>query len=351
MGNRLRVFLFLALSILLFPTVLPGQDSTHVIRVKDITPKGSLLQKFKGDLSFIPHYSVETGAGVLFSYVTKGAITLVGDISTHGHALLGIAGNHPVAKSEWKLDYKGYFSSATVDFWGIGYVNAENGHNRTEYDRKKLYLQGEMLRCFFPNFHAGISCSLDWIDWEGLAGSRRTAFGYGAVAVYDTRDNSVSANEGIYVKMRQRNYTYFDSRPFFITMIQFDTYRQVWDGGVLAFDLFGEFSYGYVPWPFLPVIGGTERMRGYYKGRYMDNNIVSAQVELRQHLWRMIGGAVWAAGAEVWGKASSFNLEHTLPNAGLGVRIRLAEGVLLRLDYGFGKGGQRGFVLGLNEAF
>ena len=83
----------------------------------------------------------------------------------------------------------------------------------------------------------------------------------------------------------------------------------------------------------------------------MDNNAVSGQVELRQHIWEMIGGAVWVAGANVWGKGTPFNLHNSLPGAGGGLRLKLQGGTLLRFDFGFGKDGQNGFVFGINEAF
>ena len=101
----------------------------------------------------------------------------------------------------------------------------------------------------------------------------------------------------------------------------------------------------------LPTIGGTDRMRGYYKGRYRDNNALSMQIELRQHVWEMFGAAVWAGAANVWGKGTGFNLKHTLPNAGVGIRFKMQRNTLLRLDFGIGKNGQNGFVFGLNEAF
>ncbi len=328
-----------------------AQDSTHVIRVRDITPRESLFAKLKGELSFAPHYSVEAGAGIAFSYVTGANITFVGDITSYGHALLGIAGNHPVSSGKWRLDYRGYFTSAPVDFWGVGYPSASNDLNMAEYDRKRAYVQVEVLRYFSGNFYAGPSVSWNWINWENLSGGKTNNLGYGAVAAYDTRDERVSPQNGILLEVRHRNYTDFASKPFYISSARFDAYCPIWGGGVLAFDLLGEFAYGRVPWMMLPTVGGTERMRGYYRGRYMDNNAVSAQVELRHHIWEIIGCAAWVGGANVWGKFSAFDIHHTLPNAGLGLRIKMKGGVLLRLDYGFGKGGQNGFVFGLNEAF
>ena len=348
---RNSVHIILACVALFLPAVFWGQDSTHVITVRDITPRESFFSKLKGELSFVPHYSIEGGAGILFSYITKANITVVGDISNRGHALVGVAGNHRVAGGKWSVGYKGYFSAASVDFWGIGYENGQNDLNRSIYDRKKGYVQVEALRHFSGNFHAGPSVSWDWVSWDNLEGSKANVVGYGAVAAFDTRNDVVSPDSGIYLKARQRNYTDFCGKPFYISLVQFDAYGAPWDGGVLAFDLYGEFAYGTVPWTMLPTIGGAERMRGYYKGRYTDNNAVCAQVELRQHLWEAIGGAVWAGAANVWGKSSSFEIGNTLPNAGVGLRIKIGGGALLRLDYGFGKNGQRGFVFGLNEAF
>lgn len=349
MRNRVRIFL--ACMALLFPAIFYGQDSTHVITVRDITPRQSFLPKLKGELTFAPHYSVETGAGILFSYITKANISVVGDISTRGHALLGVVGSHSVAAGKWSISYKGYFAASSLDFWGVGYENAQNDINWGIYDRKRGFVQMEVLRHFTRHFHVGPSVSWDWARWDNLEDSRTSALGYGAVAVYDTRSEVAAPQSGIFFKARQRNYADFLGKPFYISLMQFDAYCPVWDGGVMAFDLYGEFAYGDVPWTMLPTVGGTERMRGYYKGRYMDNNAVSAQVELRQHLWETIGCAVWAGAANVWGRASAFEMSHTLPNAGVGLRIKIAGGTLLRLDYGFGKNGQNGFVFGLNEAF
>lgn len=37
----------------------------------------------------------------------------------------------------------------------------------------------------------------------------------------------------------------------------------------------------------MPLLGSDERMRGYYRGRYRDKNVVSGQLEYRRQLtWR-----------------------------------------------------------------
>ena len=101
----------------------------------------------------------------------------------------------------------------------------------------------------------------------------------------------------------------------------------------------------------LSTIGDSQRMRGYQMWKYRNNNALSVQVELRQRVHGMFGMAAWVAGAVLWGKDTRFSMDNFLPDAGVGVRCRLVDNLSLRLDWGFGKKGQNGFVFGINEAF
>ena len=78
-------------------------------------------------------------------------------------------------------------------------------------------------------------------------------------------------------------------------------------------------------------------MRGYYQGRYTDNDMITVQVELRQRIWRRIGCAVWGGAGNVFPSLSRFDWSQTLPNYGAGLRWELKKRVNVRLDYGFGK--------------
>jgi hemolysin activation/secretion protein len=109
-------------------------------------------------------------------------------------------------------------------------------------------------------------------------------------------------------------------------------------------------------------IGGSYRMRGYYEGRYRDDNMITTQVELRQRIWRRIGAVAWVGAGNVWGQGSDFSWSHTLPNYGVGLRWEFKKRVNVRLDYGFGKmpttsdpaikaKRSSAFIFGINEAF
>ena len=207
----------------------------------------------------------------------------------------------------------------------------------------------EALYSFTPHFKIGPSLGFESIKWENFleGGSSSTVLEYGLVAQADTRDSRISPSRGIFAGFRQSNYTNLSGS----SSLQLCSYAPVWNGGVVALEIYSIFSYGNVPVAMLPTIGGTERMRGYYYGRYRDNNIVAVQLELRQRIWEMIGGAVWVGGANLWGDYGKFNIRHTLPNYGVGVRIAVTDQLKLRMDYGFGRKGQNAFIFSINEAF
>ena len=83
-----------------------------------------------------------------------------------------------------------------------------------------------------------------------------------------------------------------------------DYYQRLWRGAVLATDIFGEFNSSGMPWCMLAELGGGYRMRGYYLGRYIDNNILSCQIEYRQRIWRRIGCAVWGGAGNVFRRSN-----------------------------------------------
>lgn len=91
-------------------------------------------------------------------------------------------------------------------------------------------------------------------------------------------------------------------------------------------------------------------MRGYYGGRYMDCNQITAQLELMQHIYSRIGCVVWVGDGTVFQSFNKMELKHILPNYGLGLRIEFKHNVNLRVDYGFGKD-TAGFVFQFAEAF
>ena len=111
------------------------------------------------------------------------------------------------------------------------------------------------------------------------------------------------------------------------------------------------FNCGHTPWALLSEVGGNDRMRGYYEGRYRDQHLVETQLELRQHIKGRNGAVAWVGLAEPFRSWKEFQWSHFLPNAGVGYRWEFKPRINLRLDVGFTKGGGAGFIFNLNEAF
>ena len=109
-------------------------------------------------------------------------------------------------------------------------------------------------------------------------------------------------------------------------------------------------NYGNPPWGLMAILGSSYSMRGYYEGRYRDKCVMDAQIELRQHVWKRNGVAVWVGAGTVFPRFSEFDMKHILPNYGFGYRWEFKKRVNVRLDLGFGKH-QTGFIFNINEAF
>ena len=191
----------------------------------------------------------------------------------------------------------------------------------------------------------------------GYLEGQQTAYfftGIGLSVQYDTRDFILNPKRGIYFLAREVVYPEWLSnydRTIFGTTVILDVYQPAWKGSVLAFDLYGQFNGSNVPWTLREELGsGMSRMRGYYAGRYIDNNQMTAQLELRQHVYGRVGCVAWVGGGTVFPSFGSLRWKDVLPNYGLGLRLEFKHNVNVRIDYGFGKD-TGGFVFQFAEAF
>ena len=100
----------------------------------------------------------------------------------------------------------------------------------------------------------------------------------------------------------------------------------------------------------LAMVGEGSHMRGYCEGRYRDKNIIEGQVELRQHLYKRFGLAVFAGASNAFPDFKHIYFKQILPNAGIGFRWEFKKNVNLRIDCGLTKN-KPGFEFNLNEAF
>jgi outer membrane protein assembly factor BamA len=128
---------------------------------------------------------------------------------------------------------------------------------------------------------------------------------------------------------------------------------RVYKQQVLALQVLGNFNIGQVPLRSLAYLGGANMMRGYFEGRFRDDNAGVLQAEYRVPLFWRLGAVGFADMGNVGPAISDVNLQHFKYSYGGGLRVALnsTEKLNLRLDYGLAKGGSNGFYLQLGEAF
>jgi hemolysin activation/secretion protein len=109
---------------------------------------------------------------------------------------------------------------------------------------------------------------------------------------------------------------------------------------------------GTVPFDLLPHLGGSGILRGFTVPRYTDAAMGAAQVELRAPLKGFVSWAAFVGAGAV--APSPFRLPDSpfMVAGGAGIRLLLdrREGLQVRLDYAFARGGG-GFYIGAGDAF
>ena len=354
-----------------------------------LTKKKSLLTRFldyfndanknkehkKFDFSIIggPHYSTDTKLGIglvaagLYranandTLLPPSNVSLFGDVSTVGFYMLGIRGTHIFPQDKYRADYTIYFYSFPCKFWGMGYDMGDDDSNKSDMKRWQARFKASFLFHLGDNLYLGPMVSYDYVIGrrierpELLNGMDQHTWNIGAgfSAVYDTRDVLTYPHRGFYINLSQCFRPRFmgNDYAFRTTELQLDTYQRVWKGAILAEDFRTMLNFGNPSWGMMALLGNSNSMRGYYEGRYRDKHKMEAQVELRQHIWKRNSLTTWVGAGTVFHKFSEMRSRHILPNFGIGYRWEFKKNVNVRLDYGFGKAGQTGFLFSINEAF
>lgn len=317
----------------------------------------------KMDLSFAvsPYYSAESSLGfggqasALYRVNRKDSLmqpsdfTVMGGASINGTYSFGLQGNQHFTRNH-RLNYMMVFQHQNRNFWGINYnecaANSPIINNSNRITVKADYQQ----RLFHSNWFGGAALRISYVtgnfdDYSYLLGLHESGFyaGLGALIQYDSRDYALNAKKGAYFLFREVYYPNKLGRnecDVYCTTLQFNAYHKLWPSAILAYDLFGEFntSYGVVPWQLREEICTDDRrMRGYYTGRYIDNNQICAQIELRQNIYKRFGAVIWGGYGTMFYNLTEIHHDQILPTYGIGVRFEMKHNTNLRVDIGGGR--------------
>lgn len=277
-------------------------------------------------------------------------------------------------ETQWDIFGKAnsFYSNGELDYiyfpefyFGVGNQSRFEDRQLLSYKKVRLtsknlwkvgesyYLGGLFQGQYMFSFEAA-DMSFTPKEKENGLGGYMTA-GIGPIFISDTRDNVLNASKGHFVEISASAYNYGVYDRFRFLNISYDgrKYISLSHGSCLALHTYFVGNLGDVPFRMMPAIGGPRYLRGYYYGRFRDNNMYAFQTEWRQKVWKRFGMVLFTGFAQVGSNIK--NLLDTSPtwNVGGGLRfvVNRAENVNIRLDVGYTESQNMGFYLVFAEAF
>jgi len=359
------------LSGLLLAVPAAGQDSSSVT---DMTYHSKVL--------FLPAIGASPETGFLFGAVvvpqfklgdsgqnTRSSSVFISAIYTlKKQILVSVLPNIIFPNELWVLNGNHYVNYFPTDYWGVGPYTDNNDRITALYTQ--INLEQSVLRHVGEGLFVG-----PYIRWSRLAnvkfknkdGERisapsvrgatgSTSAGLGWISRIDLRNSIMTPASNYYLEFSflvnpawraaTNVYTTYkvDGRKYF---------NLSGDGrSVLAMQGLFRLIAGDPPFYDMSMIGGDMINRGYYEGRYRDQNAGQVQIEWRQHaIWRL-GFTLFAGSGEVWHRFNELSLGNYKWTAGAGLRLNLNPGdpTNLRIDFGLSKE-STGFYIQFGEAF
>lgn len=187
----------------------------------------------------------------------------------------------------------------------------------------------------------------------GAEGGAMTEWTLGVLT--DTRDNLFAPHRGRWVQLSYGRSARQLWSDFSYGTARLDArgYRSLTGEHVIASHLQVLAVDGAAPFDQLALVGGSDIMRGYARGRFRDRALAAAQLEYRSAYWHRLGGVVFMGAGASAPRLDGFADARLLPTYGAGLRARIdaRQRTGVRVDYGRGRAGASGLYIGFNQAF
>jgi hypothetical protein len=265
------------------------------------------------------------------------------------------------------------FLNQPFNFYGVG--STAPLANEDRLNLKRFRLNGELERQITKRLYLGGGA-----EYENLKYADKEAGGIyttdpnlidkdggqfiflKVTSFFDSRDNIPYPSKGFYTKLQYSYAPNFFGAPNFTgTLFTVDArnYYKLSSKMNLALNATYQGISSNKPIPFynLRQMGNDEVMRGYYSGRFRDENLLTSQAELRYRIIPRFGLVAFGGAGKVY-ENGEFSDTYFKPTFGIGARVffDLEKGLAIRLDYAMGEkpvGEKRisGFYISLGEAF
>jgi outer membrane protein assembly factor BamA len=290
--------------------------------------------------------------------------------STNSSFTLSSFGDTFWKQDRLRFDFAQWYKDMPDNYWGVGYdhaVDVPEGSETTAYNRVWFEFTPELTWRAAGDLFVGVNANLNRTRARDVAplmaqdpdylrdGDDVTGSGIGLTLRYDSRDVTVNAYRG---RLFKATTTHFrdalgSDDDYDVYTVDFRQYHALGrPGRTVAWQLYGRFASGEVPWSAKSGVGSPFDLRGYTWGRFRDDVATWGLIEYRHMFAQRLPRHGWAAwvGLGFIGEDLGDLGGHDLPNAGLGWRWELQPRRNLRMDLGVGRD-DAGFYLSMNEAF
>ncbi len=321
---------------------------------------------------YTPETDVGIGAGTQIFFFKKkniynervSNILATAVYTTKNQFLLDVRPQLYFLKGDYFFDALFKYKVFPNTFWGIGPNTTED--MAEAYNMRTVIINAAFLKRLPPDFNFGFEYNYEQdimleeeedgqLAADTIPGSDGALIsGLSVIFNFDDRSDQFNPRSGQLVQFkggfssRAMGATYGYSK-FFVD------FRKFWPIGekfVFAGQVYLENSFGEVPFQTMAWLGGGDRMRGYFRGRYIDNNMMVLQTELRHQFLPRFQWAAFFALGDVAPEPSKY-LESPRFSYGGGLRFKVLKSTptLVRLDIGINDQGGSGVYFGVNQAF
>lgn len=258
-----------------------------------------------------------------------------------------------------------YYKKQEQYIFGIG--NDVTRADVSQYTSSEFRFVNTYYRNVYKKMYVGIGFdisdysqlsydSTSFLNGPTIVGNEpNTNFGITFGVFDDTRKNRYNPQQGYFAAIKYTAFPEFiggqyDYGKLFIDLRK---YFNPWYKHIIAMQTTLTYCDGEVPFYDMGLMGGDDRMRGYYQGAIRDNILFDCQIAYRMPIWNIFGAAAWLGTGRVAPSFNEFGIEGFWLDYGLGLRIMVDQKhqTNLRFDMGFGNDGIRGFYINFAEAF
>lgn len=332
-------------------------------------------------VAYAPETRLEVGVWGLFLFYSRGDVTnRLSEVPVYAFYTLnnqfGLTFEHAIFSDESRRSYlgEGIIADFPLLYHGIG-LDAREEDAVVVSARQLLVRERVLFRLGQSDVYLGPELgisSLGAVQFETedgqpvdqplpRGGDGTTNITGGLGIAYDTRHNPLNVRNGAFGELAilASGAGVISEYSFYNVFADLRGYRTLDRGKsvVLAGQFLGQFGGGDLPFNELGLIGGDGMMRGYYRGRYRDRNLVAAQAEVRflplpLGFTKRIGAAAFIATGTVYDRWADLGRARPLVTGGGGIRLLTfpSSDVYTRFEVGFSEDGP-GFYLFVGEAF